>query len=270
MRNTDLPMITKKIIQHIVLWLDSYIKKTNLKGFIIGISGGIDSAVTSVLIAKTKYPVLVLTMPIRQEKDQVKRAQDHIYFLKQHFSNVESKKVDLNLLFESFCSSVKVGKEIPYQVELTLANIRSRLRMSTLYYYASLHRYLVSGTGNKVEDFGVGFFTKYGDGGVDINPIADLTKTQIRTLASELNIITSIQNALPTDGLWEDNRSDEEQLGASYEELEWAMEMIQKGKNKDNFSGRSKELIEKYQDLNAAAQHKIKPIPVCKIPKDFL
>ncbi|WP_103328047.1 NAD(+) synthase [Bacteroidetes bacterium endosymbiont of Geopemphigus sp.] len=262
-------MRTRKIIEHIVSWLNAYIEKTPLKGFVIGVSGGIDSAVTSVLVAKTRRPVLVLEMPIHQENSQVKRAQEHICFLKKHFPNVQSKMVDLSPLLESFCSVVKTKKETSYQLGLTLANTRSRLRMSTLYYYAGLYKYLVSGTGNKIEDFGVGFFTKYGDGGVDISPIADLTKTQVRALASELNIITSIQEALTTDGLWEDNRSDEEQLGASYEELEWAMEMAQQGKNKERFSEREKELIEKYQELHASVRHKIEPVPVCKIPVEF-
>lgn len=262
-------MKAKKIIQHIVLWLENYIKESGLQGFVIGISGGIDSAVTSTLAAKTRYPLLALQMPIHQEINQVKRAQEHVFFLKKHFPNVEGKIVDLSPLFDSFCSVVKAQEEESFELGLTLANTRSRLRMSTLYYYAGLYRYLVSGTGNKIEDFGVGFFTKYGDGGVDISPIADLNKTQVRTLAKELGIVGSIQEALPTDGLWEDNRSDEDQMGASYEELEWAMQVVQEGKNEDQFTKKQKEVLEKYRKLHKRARHKIDRIPVCTLPKNL-
>ncbi|XOD69025.1 MAG: NAD(+) synthase [Flavobacteriales bacterium AspAUS03] len=262
-------MKTKQVIDHIVHWLDDYLEKSGLNGFTIGISGGIDSAVTSTLVAKTGRPTLVLEIPIHQESEQVSRAQEHIGFLKAYFSQVDALRVDLSPVFDVFFQCVQVADKQDPKTALALANMRSRLRMSTLYYYAGLYDYLVTGTGNKVEDFGVGFFTKYGDGGVDLSPIADLTKSQVRHLAKTLGISALIRQANPTDGLWEDNRSDEDQLGASYKDLEWAMEMAEQNRPPDAFDGGHRELIEKYLKLHRAAQHKIRPIPVCKIPSSL-
>lgn len=261
-------MQTQKIIQHITHWLKDYAQKAGMKGFVIGISGGVDSAVVSALAAKTGLKTLVITMPIRQKKDQLARANEHIDFLKTHFDNVESISIDLTPTFEQFENDINPN-QIDYQNEkLALANSRSRLRMLTLYYFGQIHRLLVTGTGNKIEDFGVGFFTKYGDGGVDISPIGDLTKTEVYALAKALNIVESIQNAVPTDGLWDEERTDEQQMGATYPELEWAMEQYS-NHSADDFTGRKKEVFLIYDRLHRAMQHKIKPIPICEIPMEM-
>lgn len=255
------------MINHIVSWLKEYLKTSNKKGFVIGVSGGIDSAVTSVLLAKTGYSILILEMPINQNIYQIKRSKDHIKFLKKNFSNIETLCISLSPLFDTFCKVINI-KEYK-NCELSLVNVKSRLRMITLYYYASVNNYLVTGTGNKIEDFGIGFFTKYGDGGSDINPIGDLYKSEVFNLARTLNIPPSIQQAEPTDGLWKDNRSDKDQLGYSYEELEWAMNMVEKGYLTKHFYGKKRILIEKFLFLNKNNEHKILPIPVCIIPKNL-
>lgn len=241
--------------QKISNWLSTYLDQNNLESFIIGISGGIDSALTSTLCAQTGRKTIVISMPIHQASDQLQRANNHIQWLKEKYSNVESFEFDLTNTFETFKSLFLVENK------LALANSRSRLRMVTLYQIAGMYKGLVVGTGNKVEDFGIGFFTKYGDGGVDISPIADLTKTEVRGMARELNIIKEILIAPPTDGLWEDNRSDEDQIGATYEELEWIMEF--KG-NPEELFGRQKEVYYIYNKFNKQNQHKIIPIPIFK------
>lgn len=258
-------MKTIKVINHIVSWLRKYLKNSNKKGFVIGISGGIDSAVTSVLLAKTGFSILILEMPIHQNIYQIKRSKENIEFLKKNFSKMKTLCINLSPIFDTFCQVINI-KEYK-NCELSLVNVKSRLRMITLYYYASINNYLVTGTGNKIEDFGIGFFTKYGDGGSDVNPIGDLYKSEIYALAKELNIPYSIQNAEPTDGLWQDNRSDKDQLGYSYEELEWAMHMVEKGYLPNNFHDKQRILIEKFLFLNKNNKHKILSIPVCKIPK---
>ncbi len=259
-------MNTNEIINHIVKWLNNYVTQSNQNGFIIGVSGGIDSAITSTLAAKTGKPVLVLNMPIHQAPDQLDRAQEHVDWLKRNYTNVNSILVDLTHSFNELIKSYPL-EGTQENLKLAEANTRSRIRMITLYFYATTHKYLVTGTGNKVEDFGVGFYTKYGDGGVDISPIADLYKTQVFALAKELGIIDSIQQAQPIDGLWEDNRSDEDQIGATYAELEWAMSMDRKYKEGE-LTIRQKEVYAIYYRLNKAAQHKINPIPVCLIPSE--
>ncbi|MCB9202958.1 MAG: NAD(+) synthase [Flavobacteriales bacterium] len=262
-------MNTTKVIEHIVSWLNNYVENAKMNGFIVGVSGGIDSAVVSTLAAKTGKPTLVLEMPIHQEENQVHRSSQHIAWLERNFPNVSSKKIDLTSTFDEMKESFSISDATEHTINLSLANTRSRLRMTTLYFFGGIHGYLVTGTGNKVEDFGVGFFTKYGDGGVDISPIADLLKTQVYELAKELGIVESIQKAVPTDGLWGDNRSDEDQMGATYPELEWAMS-VYKDKVPNDFSGRQKEVLEIFNRLNKATQHKINPIPVCEIPEEFL
>lgn len=254
------------INEHIVNWLRHYAQNAGVKGFVVGISGGIDSALTSTLCAQTGFPTLCIEMPIHQAESHVSRAQEHIKNLKERFDNVSSERADLAPVFEIFKQQVPAS-ENPYILDLTLANTRARLRMTTLYYFAGLHSALVAGTGNKVEDFGVGFFTKYGDGGVDISPIADLLKSEVRELAKYLKVTNTIITAKPTDGLFGDDRSDEDQLGASYDELEWAMEQLENGKNHNDFSGRQKEVFEIYKRLNTINQHKMNAIPVCKIPQ---
>ena len=261
-------MQTQKVTEHIINWLKNYAETAKMNGFVIGISGGIDSAVVSTLAAKTGLKTLVIELPIRQKKDQVQRAQEQISFLKNNFGNVESLEIDLTETFDVFEKNVISKSSTTQNRELSLANSRSRLRMLTLYYFGQIHNLLVTGTGNKIEDFGIGFFTKYGDGGVDISPIGDLTKTQVYQLAKELNIPESIQKAAPTDGLWDTERTDEQQIGATYPELEWAMSVHQDHSAED-FSGRKKEVFIIYDRLNRATQHKINPIPVCKIPKEL-
>jgi len=262
-------MHTEKVIDHIVDWLKMYAVNAKMDGFVVGISGGIDSAVTSALCAKTGIRTLCVEMPIHQAQNQVSRGREHIKLLKENFANVTNTEVNLTATFEQF------KKELPQTtddsfLDLSLANTRARLRMTTLYYFAGLHRYLVVGTGNKVEDFGVGFYTKYGDGGVDLSPIADLMKSEVYKLAKVLDIPESIVKAAPTDGLFGDSRSDEDQLGASYDELEWAMKMYEKGRNSSEFSGREQEIFNIYKKLHSANQHKMIPIPVCNIPEELL
>ncbi|SHF78110.1 NAD(+) synthase [Flavobacterium defluvii] len=257
---------TEKVNTHIVEWLKNYAANAKVNGFVIGISGGVDSAVTSTLCAQTGLQVLCVEMPIHQAESQVSRGREHIDQLKKRFPNVSSVQTDLTDTFEAFKSSVPTSKDST-KVNLSLANTRARLRMTSLYYLAGIHGLLVAGTGNKVEDFGVGFYTKYGDGGVDLSPIADLMKSDVYALGEYLTIPNSILTAAPTDGLFGDNRTDEDQLGASYDELEWAMNAAESGKSADDFNGREKSVFEIYKRLNTSNKHKMEAIPVCLIPK---
>jgi NAD+ synthase len=261
-------MNTEKVIEHIVTWLKDYATTANIKGFVIGISGGIDSAVTSTLCAKTGLPVLCLEMPIHQAENQVNRAYNHIAWLQENFSKVRFHQVNLTPVFDSLVAAFP-SVENEEDRFMSLANTRARLRMTSLYYFAALNGYLVAGTGNKVEDFGVGFYTKYGDGGVDLSPIADLMKSEVYEIAKFLGVNQEIILAAPTDGLWGDDRTDEDQIGASYPELEWAMNVIEEGKSIQDFDGRKKRVLEIYTKLNKANKHKMDPIPVCKIPKNI-
>ncbi|WP_372472479.1 NAD(+) synthase [Capnocytophaga sp. ARDL2] len=258
----------EKIKNHIVSWLKDYVTNAKVEGFVVGISGGIDSAVVSTLCAYTGLKVLCVEMPIHQAISQVNRAKEHIDFLQNNFSNVERVEVDLTETFEKMKSVVPTSDNDAL-LQLTLANTRARLRMTTLYYLGGINRLLVAGTGNKVEDFGVGFFTKYGDGGVDISPIADLMKSDVRKLAAYLDVPVSIQQAAPTDGLFGDDRTDEDQLGASYDELEKAMIAYENGAKADDFSGREREVFEIFSRLHHINQHKMNPIPICVIPLDL-
>ena len=259
-------MNTEKVVEHIVNWLKEYAANAKVNGFVIGISGGIDSAVTSMLCAKTGFPILCVEMPIHQGVSQVSRGKEHILQLKKQFKNVSSTEINLTDTFEEFKSVVPtIGNAAT--VNMSLANTRARLRMSTLYYFAGLYGYLVAGTGNKVEDFGVGFFTKYGDGGVDLSPIADLMKSEVYKIAAFLEVPKSIQKAAPTDGLFGDSRTDEDQIGASYNELEWAMKQAEIGKTSNDFLGREKDVFTIYSQRNNANKHKMVAIPVCEIPK---
>lgn len=259
----------EKVAQHIIKWLSTYIENAGINGFVIGISGGIDSAVTSTLCAKTKKKVLCIEMPIKQESKQASRAKNHIKWLEANFENVSSITLCLDSVFDTFSQLTPETNNKKNQF-LSLANTRARFRMVSLYYFAALNSYLVTGTGNKVEDFGVGFYTKYGDGGVDISPIADLMKTEVFQIARHLKIIKSIQKAAPTDGLWEDDRTDEDQLGATYPELEWAMNAVKDGVSPNNFTERQKIVFKIYLNHHLQNQHKMNPIPVCKIPEEFL
>lgn len=258
-------MKTELVVDHIVKWLKDYAENARINGFVVGVSGGIDSAVTSTLCAKTGLRVLCLEMPIHQAKSHVTRAQEHIEQLEKRFKNVSDERIDLTPVFEEFKTEVSLdGKQAT--VDMALANTRARLRMTTLYYHAGLLGLLVAGTGNKVEDFGVGFYTKYGDGGVDLSPIADLLKSEVYKIGAYLDVPDSIMAAAPSDGLFGDARSDEDQIGANYDELEWAMQMKDSGKTLGDFEGRQQEVFSIYSRYNAANLHKMVPIPVCKIP----
>jgi NAD+ synthase len=258
-------MQTEKVIDYIVNWLKDYCEHSQMTGFVIGVSGGIDSAVTSSLCAKTGKSVIVMNMHIYQNATHVDLAQAHIAWLKNHFPRVNSHMIDLTGTFQS------IEKTLPAEIqdELTMANTRSRLRMLTLYAFAGHHKMLVAGTGNKVEDFGVGFFTKYGDGGVDLSPIADLMKSEVYNLGSHLGVIDGIMKATPTDGLWGDSRSDEDQIGASYDELEWAMQYDEMSGEENALAGRQKEVLAIYQSFNRANRHKMEPLPVAVIPAEL-
>lgn len=258
-------MKTEAIIDHITGWLRDYCLGAGTKGFVIGVSGGIDSAVASALAARTGLPLLVVEMPIHQSPDQVARARAHIAFLKARHVAVESVEVELTATFDRLVAALPDGPAGSGH-EMALVNTRARLRMTTLYYFAGLDGRLVVGTGNKVEDFGIGFFTKYGDGGVDLSPIADLMKTEVYELGRALGVNEAILSAAPTDGLWGDDRTDEDQIGASYPELEWAMGFDGDSATLDS---RQSEVLDIYRRLNAANRHKIEPIPVCTIPDDL-
>ncbi len=258
----------EKVNTFIVDWLKSYATNAKVNGFVVGISGGIDSAVTSTLCAQTGLKVVCVEMPIHQAESQINRAKEHIDQLMKRFSNVSRAESNLTSVFETF-KKVLPNDTQEHQLNLTLANTRARIRMTTLYYYGGIYGLLVAGTGNKVEDFGVGFYTKYGDGGVDLSPIADLMKSDVFALGAFLKVPESILNASPTDGLFGDDRTDEDQLGASYDELEWAMLQDEKGKSAHSFSGREQAVFEIYKRLNTVNQHKMKPIPVCIIPESL-
>ena len=248
--------------QFIVDWIKNYANDNNIKSLVVGVSGGIDSAVTSTLCALTGLETVVVNMPIQQSTKEIDRGLDHINWLNNKFDNVIPTKVNLNNTFDSFLDDFS-NSNLPAN-KLAEANTRSRLRMVTLYHMAAKYEGIVVGTGNKVEDFGIGFYTKYGDGGVDISPIADLMKSEVYDAGKELGIIDSIMLAAPTDGLWGDTRTDEDQIGASYNELEWAMTF---NGDKSSLSSKQKEVLEIYNKFNTANKHKMLPIPVCIKPK---
>lgn len=261
-------MKSEKITEKIVSWLSDYAGNAKVNGYVVGVSGGVDSAVVSTLCAMTGLKILLIEMPIRQNPAEVNRAWEHMEDLKSRFGNVEAISVDLSPAFEELYKTFKAEDQDFPAENLAFANTRSRLRMLTLYHYAQINGLLVCGTGNKVEDFGVGFFTKYGDGGVDVSPIADLYKTEVYALAKSLHLVESIQNAIPADGLWDEVRTDEQQIGATYPELE----QIQKEwgtKSESDYTGRDLEVFKIFRRMNRAAQHKIQPIPVCEIPDEW-
>ena len=261
-------MNIEKVTNHIVNWLKDYATKAGVKGFVIGVSGGIDSAVASTLCARTGLELLCLEMPIHQAPSQVNRALNHMEWLQKNYKNVNMTKVDLTPVFESLLTALpNVSNE--EDRFMSLANSRARLRMTSLYYFAALKSLLVAGTGNKVEDFGVGFYTKYGDGGVDLSPIADLMKSEVYAVAKHLGVNQEIIDAAPTDGLWGDDRTDEDQIGASYDELEWAMHHLDKKADDNLLSERQKDVLCIYTKLHNANMHKMIPIPVCEIPESL-
>ena len=244
-------MIPLEKAQFISNWIKDYVEKmpSKAQSLIIGISGGIDSSVSSTLSAMTGIKTIVLSMPIKQKSSQHDLSLKHQEWLVKNFDNVEAHTLNLDKLFETFESTLS-----NFDSELGMANSRARIRMTTLYQVAAANKGIVVGTGNKVEDFGVGFYTKYGDGGVDISPIADCNKSEVWEIGKSINILQEIINAAPTDGLWDDGRTDEGQLGLKYEELEEAM---------NNINSINREKYEKIRKMNL---HKMEPIPVCKIP----
>lgn len=254
-------MNPQPVIDHIVDWLKAYAKNAGMDGFVIGISGGIDSAVTSALCARTGLKVLCVEMPIHQDPGQDTLGKAHIAHLQKTFDTVEAVEADLTETYDRMVHALPRADN-PESENLALANTQSRLRMTTLYYFAGIRKLLVAGTGNKVEDFGVGFYTKYGDGGVDLSPIADLNKTEVYRLGEALGINPGIINAAPTDGLWGDQRTDEDQIGASYPELEWAMEF---SGDENTLSEREKEVFDIYRQLHKQNLHKMQPVPICEI-----
>ncbi|WP_415312849.1 NAD(+) synthase [Candidatus Pelagibacter sp. Uisw_106] len=237
--------------QFISDWIKNYVEKmpSKAQSLVIGISGGIDSSVSSTLSAMTGIKTIVLSMPIKQKSSQHDLSLKHQEWLVKNFNNVETYTLNLDKLFETF-----EGTLSNFDSELGMANSRARIRMTTLYQVAAANKGIVVGTGNKVEDFGVGFYTKYGDGGVDISPIADCNKSEVWEIGKSINILQEIIDAAPTDGLWDDGRTDEGQLGLKYEELEEAM---------NNVNSINREKYEKIRKMNL---HKMEPIPVCKIP----
>ena len=246
-------MNSKDKIEYIVNWIKNYTKtiKSQPVTLVIGVSGGVDSALTSTLCAHTGLKTIAISMPIKQNSSQHDLSLRHLDYLKKNFDNVDCKIIELDNIFKTFESTMQ-----DFDSELAFANSRSRLRMVTLYQVAQSNNGIVVGTGNKVEDFGVGFYTKYGDGGVDISPIADCTKSEVWDLATEIGVIKDIIDAAPTDGLWDDSRNDENQLGLSYKQLEEAME------NKNS------QYYKKYEEIRGPNLHKMKPIPVCEFPRD--
>ncbi len=235
--------------ERIVNWIKDYANSNGIQSLVVGVSGGIDSAVVSTLCAETELPTFPLGMPIHQDSDQESLSDSHLASLERRYKNVKTLKFNLTEVFEKFKKSLG---EYAHD-DLSLANTRSRLRMTTLYQIAGKYNGIVVGTGNKVEDYGVGFYTKYGDGGVDIAPIADLYKTEVWELGKYLGVSKKIIEASPTDGLWDDKRTDEDQLGASYAQLEEAMEYG---------TGDGVKVLEKFSKMN---QHKIQPIPTFKL-----
>ncbi len=255
-----------EVVNEIVKWLKDYANEAHSEGFVVGISGGVDSAVCSVLAAMTGLETLVVSLPIHTPENHLSRAREHIAMLKGRFANVSETEIDLSPTFDTMIS-VMPKTANSQQLNLTDANTRSRLRMVALYYCAGLRNSLVVGTGNKIEDFGIGFFTKYGDGGVDISPIGDLTKSEVYELAEYLGVSQSILSAPPADGLFADNRSDEAQIGATYPELEWAMEQTERGASAEQFEGREREVFDIFTARGRANRHKIEPIPFCRIKR---
>ena len=243
-------MLISKRINFISNWIKTYANENNFN-LVIGVSGGIDSAVTSTLCAKTDIKTIVVTMPIRQNKKQHNLSLEHISWLKSNFNNIIDYNINLDNVFNSFEDTLS-----SFQSKLAFANSRSRLRMITLYQIAQSNNALVVGTGNKVEDFGIGFYTKYGDGGVDIAPIADCTKNQVWEMGKELAVSKNIIEAKPTDGLWDDNRNDEDQIGLSYDQIEEAM------------NNPKSQYFDKYIKIRKPNLHKMNPIPICKFVEE--
>jgi NAD+ synthase len=243
----------KNLSEEIQNWITNYVNNYNIKTLVIGVSGGIDSAVVSTLCAKTGIPTISVGMPLNSKPENTRLSNLQLDFLSK--LNVKTFEYDLTKTFNSFEGLMSEF----FNSDLSIANSKSRMRMMTLYHIATTVKGIVVGTGNKVEDFGVGFYTKYGDGGVDISPIADIYKTEVRELGRYLGVPQEIINATPTDGLWDDDRNDEEQIGATYEELEWVMEY---GIDKQSYTDKEIRVLQIYQNFNEKNKHKMVPIPI--------
>lgn len=250
-----------ELTEYISKWIKNYAEKNNIKTLVIGISGGIDSSVVSTLSAMTGIDTIAVSLPIRQKPEQNDLSMRHGAWLQDTYKNVQHITVNLDEVFSSF-ENLFSGKED----QLAFANSRSRLRMTTLYQIAQTSNGIVVGTGNKVEDFGIGFYTKYGDGGVDISPIADCMKTEVWEMGRKLGILQEIIDAEPTDGLWDDHRTDEQQIGMSYENLEIAMRLAEDYSfTNETLTSEEKELVQKYDEIRKKNLHKMNPIPICYV-----
>jgi NAD+ synthase len=254
-------MTPQQQIKHITAWIKRYARTNKITTLVVGVSGGIDSAVVSTLCAQTGLPTIAVSMPIRQSQNTHQLSQQHCEWLIKNYDTVTVSTVDLTPTFSQF---EKATAE--FNNELAYANSRSRLRMMCLYQIAQANSGIVVGTGNRVEDFGVGFFTKYGDGGVDISPIADCLKTEVWDMGRELGVLQEIIDAEPTDGLWADGRTDEQQLGMTYTELERAM--MDDEYNLPVPTRKQAQNLKRYREIRARNLHKMAPIPVCKMPKE--
>lgn len=252
-----------KLANEIVVWLKNYAVTNNRKAWVVGVSGGVDSALVSTLCAKTGIPTICVTMPCHSKEDQTDRGVKHIDWLQDNFDCVQYVRIDLTKTFDAFKSSL-CGD---FDSGLAFANSKSRLRMIALYQVATANDGLVVGTGNRVEDFGIGFCTKYGDSAVDISPIADLTKTEVRQMSRKLGMLPELSEAVPTDGLWEDGRTDESAIGATYEELEWALNWRETtiSESKSLLTKRQQEVLFIYDKWHNSTRHKFDPIPIFKI-----
>lgn len=260
---------SSKVSDFIIKWLEDYADSAGLDAFVVGVSGGVDSAVTACLCARSGKPTFIVNMPIHQSDSEVQRSDELVAYLLSNYSNVVSLNISLTEVYDTLSDTLPSIED--RSAGLALTNAQARLRMTTLYALAAQRSGLVVGTGNKVEDFGVGFYTKYGDGGVDISPIADLMKSEVFLLGEHLDVPKSILTAAPTDGLWGDDRNDEDQIGASYPELEIAMNQSYAFSSGNGFpsdlTGREAEVYAIYSKLNSINQHKMQPIPVCLIPR---
>ena len=255
----------EELKERIVKWIKDYADENKIQSLVVGVSGGIDSAVVSTLCAETGLPTFPLGMPIHQDSDQESLSDIHLAWLEKKYKNVKTLKFNLTKVFEKFKEALQ---EYSHD-DLSLANSRSRIRMITLYQIAGKYNGMVVGTGNKVEDYGVGFYTKYGDGGVDIAPIADLYKTQVWGLGEYMGVPQEIVDAEPTDGLWDDKRTDESQLGASYSDLEWVMENNIPEDTADDYDEEKRLAVIQYHKFNTMNKHKMLPIPTFKLEKDY-
>lgn len=260
MKKIDRKLDLHKLKDDIISWIRSYCDHNKLESLIVGVSGGVDSALVSTLCASTGIDCYLVILPLYQNNEHTIRGENHIEWLKSKFTNIHKIKIDVSSIFDTFQTTIPEE----FHNSLSSANTKSRIRMTMLYHIAQSKNGIVVGTGNKVEDFGIGFFTKYGDGGVDISPIADLYKSEVYKMSKNLGIAEEILHAAPTDGLWEDGRDDKTQIGASYDELEWCMEFahLTDINNLDNYDAK---IISIYNNLNSKNKHKMVGIPTFKI-----